>query len=164
MKKFGYGKLAWLCFAATVVSAIAESMFVERSGVRSFFFIAKLICLVATLLFWWSTSGTLTSAEYDKKLAERRNAEEMKRAAQEEKRQQAQQALAEYNSPENQAKREALQKKELQRKEDNRRPASMSQKSTDVGCLYFLIAFPLAILTLPFRLAADMMGGKKRRR
>jgi hypothetical protein len=31
------------------------------------------------------------------------------------------------------------------------------------GCLYLLV-FPLAIITLPFRLAAGMMGGSRRGR
>jgi hypothetical protein len=31
------------------------------------------------------------------------------------------------------------------------------------GCLYLLV-FPLAIITLPFRWAAGMIGGRRRRR
>ena len=38
----------------------------------------------------------------------------------------------------------------------------MAKRNSDIGCLYFLIALPLAIITLPFKLASDM-GRRKRR-
>lgn len=59
--------------------------------------------------------------------------------------------------------RELCKQYEQERKDAKNAAQRPVSAASNVGCLYVL-AFPLAILTLPFRLAADMMGGKKRRR